>query len=521
MKITFFINRPPPFIGGLQNVCLRVAKHFQESAGARVKIIGFPDQKNSQSSAENLAWEHEGVEIRELQRGPREDLLFRWVPFLKKRRATLPLAIACYEWAYSRQISRLCRGSLVFHYFGTGMEMNGYAVAKAARSVGAKFFVEPAIHEGTWGDSWLDDSLYRMADLMIAHTDHEARLIQNLGVSQEKIQTIVHGVDFCNSGDGARFLEKHQISNPMVLFLGRKTKEKGVERLLNAWPVVAEKFPAATLVFAGPKNAEFDELRNNLTTDYTDGHGWGGAGPCLDKPSGAAFSNPFTSTLARDYENKSLHRSATCLASALRVDDGAIGSGGGNQLADSAEVWEGQSQAGLRMGFQKLQNIREANALASSCKNSSSVIISDISGRKNCGTLGSGRSALAATQFLNLDDLAEEEKQDALAACDVLCVPSEGESFGMVYYEAWAYRKPIVALNLPVLRESVGRVEGGLLVESDLSSISEALIRLLGDDFLRDRMGICGYELAKRHAWPQALESYSTVICGLTPSGVE
>lgn|GEM_PF-104644 len=35
-----------------------------------------------------------------------------------------------------------------------------------------------------------------------------------------------------------------------------------------------------------------------------------GAGPCLDKPSGAAFSNPFTSELVRDCENTSLVRFA-------------------------------------------------------------------------------------------------------------------------------------------------------------------------------------------------------------------
>jgi hypothetical protein len=39
------------------------------------------------------------------------------------------------------------------------------------------------------------------------------------------------------------------------------------------------------------------------------------AGPCLDKPSGAAFSNPFTSELARDAENSSLTRSASGHAS--------------------------------------------------------------------------------------------------------------------------------------------------------------------------------------------------------------
>lgn len=38
-------------------------------------------------------------------------------------------------------------------------------------------------------------------------------------------------------------------------------------------------------------------------------------GPCLDKPSGAAFSNPSTSGLARDSENTSLNRSASIPAS--------------------------------------------------------------------------------------------------------------------------------------------------------------------------------------------------------------
>ena len=41
------------------------------------------------------------------------------------------------------------------------------------------------------------------------------------------------------------------------------------------------------------------------------------AGPCLDKPSGAAFSNPFTSELARDSENTSLTRSASGPADSL------------------------------------------------------------------------------------------------------------------------------------------------------------------------------------------------------------
>ena len=51
------------------------------------------------------------------------------------------------------------------------------------------------------------------------------------------------------------------------------------------------------------------------TTKDTKLHEGGKAGPCLEKPSGDAFSNPFTSELARNSENTSLTRSASSPAS--------------------------------------------------------------------------------------------------------------------------------------------------------------------------------------------------------------
>ncbi len=49
----------------------------------------------------------------------------------------------------------------------------------------------------------------------------------------------------------------------------------------------------------------------NSTTNHTKLHEREEAGLCLDKPSGAAFSNPFTSELARDSENTSPTRFAS------------------------------------------------------------------------------------------------------------------------------------------------------------------------------------------------------------------
>jgi GT2 family glycosyltransferase len=53
-----------------------------------------------------------------------------------------------------------------------------------------------------------------------------------------------------------------------------------------------------------------EKLKESLTTDDSDVHGWGELGSCLGKLSGAAFSNPSTSELARDCENTSPTRSA-------------------------------------------------------------------------------------------------------------------------------------------------------------------------------------------------------------------
>ena len=64
-------------------------------------------------------------------------------------------------------------------------------------------------------------------------------------------------------------------------------------------------------------------------------------------------------------------------------DGHGYGTAGGNQLADSAAFLEGHSQAGLQMDSEKLAAIRSANNPSGSAENSSSVLISEISGQKN------------------------------------------------------------------------------------------------------------------------------------------
>ncbi len=63
------------------------------------------------------------------------------------------------------------------------------------------------------------------------------------------------------------------------------------------------------------------------------------------------------------------------------------------------------------------------------------------------------------------DKVSDEERLAALASCDVLALPSTGEAFGIVYLEAWAYRKPVIGAEIASVSSLVHHGEDGFLVE--------------------------------------------------------
>ena len=82
-------------------------------------------------------------------------------------------------------------------------------------------------------------------------------------------------------------------------------------------------------------------------------------------------------------------------------------------------------------------------------------------------------------RFVVLGARSEDEKLSALAACDVFCVPSCEESLGVTYLEAWTFKKPVVALDIDVLRTVIADGQDGLLTPSDGDAIAEVLVHLL------------------------------------------
>jgi glycosyltransferase involved in cell wall biosynthesis len=80
-----------------------------------------------------------------------------------------------------------------------------------------------------------------------------------------------------------------------------------------------------------------------------------------------------------------------------------------------------------------------------------------------------------------------------LAACDIFAMPSFEEPFGMVYLEAMAMNRPVIALDNGGTREVVEHGKSGLLsLPQDIDTLAANILTLINDPELRVRMGAYG-----------------------------
>lgn len=103
-----------------------------------------------------------------------------------------------------------------------------------------------------------------------------------------------------------------------------------------------------------------------------------------------------------------------------------------------------------------------------------------------------------------------KEKEIIFGACDIFCMPSISESFGLVYLEAWHKKKPVIGANIPAVKELIDGAKGGLLVEyGNEEELQGAIEKLASDRLLAKQLGENGYQaLISKYDFSKIFEKY-------------
>jgi glycosyltransferase involved in cell wall biosynthesis len=116
----------------------------------------------------------------------------------------------------------------------------------------------------------------------------------------------------------------------------------------------------------------------------------------------------------------------------------------------------------------------------------------------------------------HLGFLNDQDKFDALAACDLLVMPSYYESLSMVALEAWALGKPVLANGkCEVLRGQCIRSQAGLYYETQ-AEFTETLRAISESRGLNAAFSGNGRRFFQQHyAWPVIEQKYLDVLAQL------
>jgi glycosyltransferase involved in cell wall biosynthesis len=157
----------------------------------------------------------------------------------------------------------------IVHFVGTGWDLLGFPLQRAAKRKSAVMTCWPAIHAGSWGDSALDIDLYRSMDSVFVQSRHESQHLTSRGIDPDRLTQCGCAPSFLSNGDAERFRGKYGLAGKdIVLFVGRKTTDKGYHSLREAIGKIAKTKRNVVLVSIGRDVAPpYPELAAEIDID--------------------------------------------------------------------------------------------------------------------------------------------------------------------------------------------------------------------------------------------------------------
>ncbi len=305
-------------------------------------------------------------------------------PLLPFYYALPELAVPPISRIFRRVLDPFSQTCDLVHNVRIGREHLSWGSFKAARDRGVPFFITPNFSprmRTTLGRLAMRHffKLIRRADGVFVFTEREQIDLVQLGVPRENLCVIGVGPLLSTTWNTEAFKAQHQITGPLILFLGQKLPYKGFDTLLEAAPIVWKNHPDAHFAFIGP------------------------------------------------HYGRSEHR-------LVRSD---------NRIID-----------------------------------------------------------LPAT------DAFDPMKTSALKAANVVAVPSRQEGIGGVYIEAWACGTPVIACNIPFVRDIVTHGVDGFLVEQTPKDIARRITWLLDHPTEAMVMGETGRrKVEEKYVWKDIISS--------------
>ena len=104
-----------------------------------------------------------------------------------------------------------------------------------------------------------------------------------------------------------------------------------------------------------------------------------------------------------------------------------------------------------------------------------------------------------------------EEKLRLLAGARLVVMPSRYETFGMVAAEALACGTPVVAFEIPSLREVVAQGTGVLVPAFDVPALGQAVADLAADPARIEQFGARGRDHARQYDWDDVAQRQEAV----------
>lgn len=104
----------------------------------------------------------------------------------------------------------------------------------------------------------------------------------------------------------------------------------------------------------------------------------------------------------------------------------------------------------------------------------------------------------------------EDRSADFFAGIDLFAMPSRTDSYGIVFLEAWANGRPVIAARAGGVAEVVEDEQRGLLVPfGDVAAISFGIERLVGEESLARRLGEAGLaHVAHGFSWDDRFSQF-------------